>query len=130
MILVRSSVKYSSIHGLGCFAEEDIREGQVVWKFDPLIDIEYRAQDVSSFPEAFQEFLRIYAYSVMKDGEKTLILCGDHARHMNHTTTPNLYESPEGMNIADRDIKAGEELTCDYTLFDLDVRKKLGTETY
>jgi hypothetical protein len=27
MMQVRSSVKYSPIHGLGCFAEEDIKEG-------------------------------------------------------------------------------------------------------
>jgi SET domain-containing protein len=46
---------------------------------------------------------------------------------MNHTTTPNLLETsgPNGKNIAARDIKKGEELTCDYTAFDLNVQEKI-----
>ncbi len=127
MMQVRSSVKYSPIHGLGCFADEDIKEGQVVWEFDPRLDLVIDAKDLSSFPTAVVEFLKMYCYG-QDDGEKkVMILCGDHARHMNHTTNPNLLEASglNGKNIAARDIKKGEELTCDYTLFDMDVLEKI-----
>ena len=127
MMQVRSSVKYSPIHGLGCFAEEDIQEGQVVWEFDPRLDQVIDAKELPSFPPAVVEFLKMYCYGQEEGNKRIMILCGDHARHMNHTTTPNLLEvsGPNGVNIAARDIKKGEELTCDYTAFDLDVQEKL-----
>lgn len=126
MMLVRSSVRFSPIHGLGCFAEEDIKKGQVVWKFDPLLDLEFKSSEVENHPAPIVEFLKTYCYGQMKDGEKTYILCGDHARHMNHSLEPNLLEEGvEGLNIAARDIKQGEELTCDYTQFDTDAADKL-----
>lgn len=124
---IRSSVKYSPIHGLGCFAEEDIKEGQVVWEFDPRLDLVIDTDELTGFPPAVIEFLRMYCYGQQEAGKKTMVLCGDHGRHMNHTTTPNVIEvpGPNGKNIAARDIKKGEELTCDYTAFDLDVQDKL-----
>lgn len=54
------------------------------------------------------------------------LLCGDHARHMNHSDAPNCGElhtrfSPESKTVALRDIASGEELTEDYASFeDLD----------
>ncbi len=126
MIIVKTHLKYSEIHGLGCFAGEDIKEGQVVWRFDAGIDLVFTETDLKKLPSSFNEFLKIYAYSPLDSGgEKTYILCADHARHMNHSDNPNLLESPEGLNIAIKDIKAGEELTCDYRKFDKDAGQKL-----
>jgi SET domain-containing protein len=42
---------------------------------------------------------------------------------MNHSEKPNLLDLET--NIAARDIQAGEELTCNYYLFDLDADRKL-----
>ena len=52
------------------------------------------------------------------------IASGDHARHMNHSDTPNLRGSPEGTDIAVCGIEIGEELTCDHVEFDLDAEEK------
>ncbi|PKM07970.1 MAG: hypothetical protein CVV14_06225 [Gammaproteobacteria bacterium HGW-Gammaproteobacteria-4] len=41
----------------------------------------------------------------------------DNARYMNHSDTPNLIEV-DGCNYTARDIAEGEELTCDYRVFD------------
>jgi|APLak6261662433_1056034.scaffolds.fasta_scaffold51223_1 SET domain-containing protein len=127
MMQVRSSVKYSPIHGLGCFADEDIKKGQVVWEFDSRLDQVIDAKDLDKFPAPVVEFLRMYCYGQQDGAKRTMILCGDHARHMNHSDAPNLLEAdgPNGVNIAGRDIKKGEELTCDYGLFDLDADYKL-----
>ncbi|HXH30621.1 MAG TPA: SET domain-containing protein [Bacteriovoracaceae bacterium] len=124
MMLVRSSVKYSSIHGLGCFADQDIKKGELVWKLNPRIDLEFDLKTIETFPEITRDFLKMYSYGQESGASKTYILCGDHARHMNHSKSPNLSEE-NGCNIAVRDIKAGEELTCDYTLFDADSDSKL-----
>lgn len=126
MLVVKTHLKYSDIHGLGCFAGEDIKKGQLVWRFDQGIDLIFTDDDLKNLPSSFGEFLQIYAYSPLSDNKKTYILCADHARHMNHSEDPNLLETPEGNNVALRDIKRGEELTCDYRQFDKDASKKLG----
>jgi SET domain-containing protein len=126
MLTVKTNLKYSEIHGLGCFAAEDLKKGQIVWRFDPGIDLVFRNEDLKKLPPSFSEFIKVYAYSPVSEKEKTYILCSDHARHMNHSEDPNLAETPEGENIALRDIKAGEELTCDYTQFDKEAHFKLG----
>lgn len=46
---------------------------------------------------------------------------------MNHSSDPNLLEGGDNLelNVAARDIEVGEELTCNYYRFDLDVSEKL-----
>jgi SET domain-containing protein len=126
MLIVRASVKSSRLHGLGCFTNEDIKKGQVVWRFDERIDIRLPFSKLQSLPQPVQEFLHVYGYTEMYAGEKTIVLCGDHAKHMNHSSNPNLLEAgdPLGSNVAARDIKAGEELTCDYYAFDMDAAER------
>jgi uncharacterized protein len=126
MLIVKTLLKYSEIHGLGCFADEDIIKGQLVWRLDPGIDLTFKSSEYENFPDSFKEFLKVYAYSPIDDSEKCYILCADHARHMNHSEDPNLMETSEGYNVAIRDIKKGEELTCNYKQFDQEASIKLG----
>jgi hypothetical protein len=50
---------------------------------------------------------------------------------MNHSDTPNLYDTPDNLQeLASRDIEVGEELTCNYFLFDLHAAEKLGQGKY
>lgn len=127
MLLVKSYLKFSEIHGVGCFSAEDIKQGQIVWKLDPKLDVTFSDEELQSFEPAVKQFMQMYAYGQMENGKKSHILCGDHARHMNHSSDPNLIEAGDGnaYNIAARDIKAGEELTCDYLAFDTDAKHKL-----
>jgi SET domain-containing protein len=132
MLIVKTKLKYSEIHGLGCFAAEDIKKGQTVWRFDQGIDLTFSENDLKQLPTSFVEFLKTYAYSPLNyncnnnDNDKKYILCADNARHMNHSDDPNLDETPDGLNIALRNIKIGEELTCNYNQFDKDAAFKLG----
>lgn len=128
MLVVRTSLKYSPIHGLGCFAEENIKKGQIVWEFDSRFDLEFSEDELKNFSPSYLDFLKVYSYTVIKDQKKIYVLCGDHARHMNHSESPNLLEAGtvNGQNIAARDIQAGEELTCNYLDFDDDAHLKLG----
>lgn len=124
MLVVKTFLKYSPIHGLGCFAGEDIKKGQLVWRFDPGIDLTFTEEEVKMLPSPFQEFLKTYGYSPSLP-LKTYILCVDHARHMNHSESPSLLETSEGHNVAARDISQGEELTCNYHDFDAEAQLKL-----
>jgi uncharacterized protein len=127
MLLVETEVKMSAIHGLGCFAREKIKKGQTVWKFDDRLDRKIPVSKLSELPESMQTFLRIYGYFENYDGEKMVVLCADNSRHMNHDENPNLAEGGQNceLNIAVRDIEIGEELTCNYTEFDMHASEKL-----
>lgn len=128
MLMINASVKPSRIHGMGCFTNEDIAKGQLVWIYDPRVDLSIPVAELGSFPEPMQAFLDMYGYRTISDGAEVMVLCGDHSKHMNHADVPNcLTEDSKGdTNVAARDIKAGEELTCDYYSFDLDAAHKLG----
>ncbi len=130
MLLVKSFLKFSEIHGVGCFTAEDIKAGQIVWKLDPILDTEFDETFLKNSHPAVIEFMNTYAYGQRNGSKKTFILCGDHARHMNHSDSPNLVEAGDGnaYNLAIRDIKAGEELTCDYLAFDTEANSKLRRE--
>lgn len=119
MLLFSARIGASTIHGLGCFTEEAIKQGEVVWQYDDRIDRRIPKTELAKFPSGLQEYLNTYAYEEDFEGERVMVLCGDHAKHMNHADEPNLVEGDNGVNIAARAIAPGEELTCDYSLFDL-----------
>src|SRR5262249_13864412 len=96
--------------------------------FDLLID----PGKLPLLPPTGVDFCQRYAYLHTKTGE--YVLCGDDARFVNHSSDPNLigFYPPgdkQGVDIAARDIKAGEELTCDYGTFDAEFKQKLGIPT-
>lgn len=77
-------------------------------------------------PEATREFLDVYGYIEIVDEQKVITLCGDFARHMNHSNLPNVAEVFQpGIFVATRDIEEGEELTCNYSEFSLEFARKI-----
>ncbi|MBM3764097.1 MAG: SET domain-containing protein [Acidobacteria bacterium] len=122
MLRVKTELRSSPLHGLGCFSARAIARGEVVWRFDEGLDVVVEASALDSLPHTTREFLKVYGYAL--DG--AIVLCGDHARHMNHSADPNVIEIDDGSNVAARDIAAGEELTCNYFEFDALAGAKLG----
>ena len=127
MLMVRTRLGVSRIHGIGLFADQFIPKGTVTWRFTEGFDLRLpqSALDVLS-PFAREQVLK-YAYF---DERLSLYeLCSDDARFFNHADDPNTrsVESPTGghIDIATRDIAKGEELTCDYRTFDRDWKMKL-----
>lgn len=129
MLLVKTTIKPSNIHGLGCFSDESIRAGQCVWVLNRSIDAEFQTATIPSLSESEQALLKRFGYSTKRNGAYVVILCGDNARYMNHSNSPNLLEAgnENEFNVAARHIRAGEELTCDYTKFDLDARLRISS---
>lgn len=126
MFIVRTSLRPSPIQGLGCFAEQPIKKGQIVWQFDPRFDIRIPLTELSTFSAALQEHFRIYTYVEEVDGQEFMVYCADMSKHMNHSDAPNLFDTLDNIyEVAIRDIEIGEELTCNYYAFDLHAAEKL-----
>lgn len=120
MILVPVYVDKSAIHGLGVFAAEPIPRGTQVWRFTPGFDLELDPAEVERQPKRFREKLLHYGY--VDPRLDRYILCCDDARFLNHSDWPNLEPDftldRHGVDIAVRDIRAGEELTTDYAFLE------------
>ncbi len=121
MLVVKASAKPSRIHGIGLFADQDIKKGKLIWKFDPRFDILFDPKEVDLMPKIQKDFIKHCAYLSKVTGK--YILSVDDSRFLNHSSNNNIdgidiAGGPEGGDAANRDIRAGEELTVDYRTFD------------
>ncbi|HSK31591.1 MAG TPA: SET domain-containing protein [Candidatus Limnocylindria bacterium] len=116
MLLVQVRVGQSLIHGLGIFAVEPIAKGRPVWRFTPGFDLDLDPSLLDEQPSHFRQTMLHYGYIDIRLNR--FILCCDDYRFVNHSDTPNIYvdvgADRYGIDVAARDIEAGEELTVDY----------------
>jgi SET domain-containing protein len=91
-----------------------------VWRFTPELDLDLDPALLERQPQHLREYLRTYGYVDLR--LKRYILCCDEARFINHSVTPNLRpdfaRDRYGVDMAVRDIAAGEELTVDYRILE------------
>ena len=77
------------------------------------LDMEFAPDMVGTLPEHVQEFFAHYGY--LDRNLQRIVLCFDDARFVNHSDTPNVTtdyaQDPYGLDVALRDIAAGEEIT-------------------
>ena len=125
MLIVKTKLSKSNIHGIGLFADQDIPKGTLVQKFIDGFDLIVQPnQLIDASDEGKKQFLK-YSYHHKISGN--YILNCDDARFLNHSFHPNLIADPDGgeNDVAARDIKAGEELTVNYENFDADYTLKM-----
>ena len=127
MLLIRTQVRPSAIHGLGLFTVAAVVRGTPIWRFEPGFDRVFEPAQLAALPSLVRDHLAWFAYVRLMDGAR--VLSGDHCCFMNHATSPNTGMPPhadaDGHTVALRDIAAGEELTCDYFAFDAEAAAKL-----
>ena len=109
MLLVKTYLDKSSIHGLGVFAGQFIPKGAKVWRLVEVFDRAWSPREFAKLPKPVRDFVSHHGYRV--DGE--ILLTADHDHHMNHSPRSNT-RWHNGHIVATRDIAKGEELTHDY----------------
>jgi SET domain-containing protein len=113
MLLIKTYVDRSPIHGLGVFADEFIPKGTKVWRFVEGFDRCYSPKEYARLPKAAKRYIQMHGYRV--DGE--ILLTVDHDHHINHSDHANTHWA-RGHIVASRDIPKGAEITNNYRLFD------------
>jgi len=124
MLMVETELRASPIHGIGTFLLQDVRAGDLIWRFDSRIDRIFSNAELGTMPERLRDFLAMY--STFHEESGLWVLCGDNGRHFNHSGQPNTVSlGPAfGDDIAATDLSAGTELTTDYFAICDAVRKR------
>jgi SET domain-containing protein len=120
MLIIRTRVDHSAIDGLGLFAAEMVPKGTHVWQFTPGFDLDLEPSSLDGLPAVAREAMLHYGYIDAR--LQRFILCCDNARFINHSDNPNLAAQLTGdqfgIDVALRDIHAGEEITIDYSILE------------
>ena len=102
--------------GYGVFATEDIPEGTLVYVKDSL-EIELSPEQVAKEKPEMQEIIEKFSYI---DERGYRIISWDLGKYVNHCCNCNTISTGYGFEIAIRNIKAGEQITDEYGLFNMD----------
>ncbi len=117
MLLVKTYLAPSSIHGMGLYAAEDIEEGAVIWRHDPVFDIGFKKEQLDALSELQKKSIKNYLFYVKP--QDLYVLCADDARFINHSENPCMTNGEnKDESVATRHIVKGEELTDDYRNYD------------
>ena len=124
MLVIKNYIEKSEINGLGLFAGQDIKEGDIVWFLDPVTDSIFTKEEfeklLNSMDEDNKEKFEKWSY-IRKD--TTVVLCADNAKFMNHSNNPNIKCNGQ-YDVALGDIKVGEEIMCNYNEFHIELNNK------
>lgn len=102
--------------GLGVYATRLIPRGTITWVLDAL-DQRIAPERLASLGRLYRPLIDRYAYL---NGHGERILCWDIGRFMNHSCDANTISTGWDFDLAIRDIQAGEQITNDYTLLNLE----------
>ncbi len=120
MLKVKTIVKDSSINGEGLFADEDIPKGTITWEFFRGFDIVLDGLKLAGIDKKY-----LKKYSFRDKQTEQWIVSLDNDKYTNHSDDPNTGPLNDGRMIALRDIKKGEEITCNYYDIDINAKDKL-----
>jgi hypothetical protein len=113
MLLVKTYVDRSPIHGLGLFAGEFLRKDTKIWTFAEGFDRAYSLKQFAKLPKPARDYIKLYGYRV----DSEILFTVDNDRHTNHSDEPNTYLR-NGYALARCNIRKGVEITNDYREFD------------
>lgn len=121
MLLVKTKILQSKLHGLGLFADQFIPKGTEVCRFTPGFDQKFTAEQILAFPKLLQIYF--YHSSWLSSKSHLYILPSDGCRFTNHSNDPNTLSEyseteEEAVSKAIRDINPGEEIIEDYASFE------------
>ena len=104
-------LKKGGITKKGLFSKKKIPKGTIVYKVKDDVRI-YSISQYNKFSKRYQNILTKFAY---QENDK-IIHHVDNTKHGNHSCESNVYVMQDNayMDIALRDIEAGEEVTWDY----------------
>jgi SET domain-containing protein len=119
MIHIQYKLDKSKYHGIGLFADQNIKKGQLIYTASPTLDLNITKEQFDSLNEVEQKEVKYWGFWIEQD--KVWHVDFDVSKFINHsldaTVTQDLTKE-DAYLVATRDIKTGEELTQNYLEFE------------
>lgn len=109
----------SNIHGVGLFAAEDLKAGQLIYTASPLLDVNISQEQFDSLSQSERDEIKWWGFRIPETGLWHVDF--DVTKFINHSDKPTVTQDSghvEAYLVTTRDVKAGEELTQDYGEFE------------
>jgi SET domain-containing protein len=119
MTHIKYKLDKSSIHGIGVFADQIIKKGEVIFTASPLLDVNITQEQFVSLQEAEQKEIRYWGF--FDKPTQRWHVDFDHMHFINHSYNANTtqdFSRSEAYILATKDIRTGEELTQNYLEFE------------
>lgn len=119
MIHIKYKLDKSDKHGIGLFADEDLKEGQLIYTASTLLDVNLTQEQFDTLSDREKEEFQWWGF--FDEPSQRWHVDFDVSKFINHSkegtvTQDKLHD--EAFLVASRDIKKGEELTQNYLEFE------------
>lgn len=119
MIHVAYRLEASELHGIGLFANEDIKKGQLIYTASPLLDLNITREEFDELEQKEKD--EILWWGFFDQPSQMWHVDFDVSKFINHSPNATVTQNEshdEAYLIATRDIRPGEELTQNYLEFE------------
>ena len=118
MMHIKYKLDKSGHHGVGLFADENLRKGQLVYTASPLLDVNISREEYDSLDDKEKKEVEYYGFWIEED--QVWHVDFDVSRFINHSFVATLTQDSSQKDaylITTRGVKKGEELTQNYLEF-------------
>jgi|SRR5680860_593271 len=114
MIHIDYKIQSSQTHGIGLFAVQDIKSGELIYTPSPLLDVDITVEEFASLAPNEKREVMYYGYFNKKTHKWHVAF--DAIRILNHGAgdVANVTQDENMVMTAKRNISKGEELFQDY----------------
>ncbi len=119
MIHIKYKLDRSGKHGIGLFANEDLKEGQLVYTASPLLDANLTHEQFDSLTDREKEEFQWWGF--FDESSQRWHVDFDVSKFINHSREGVVTQDEdhnEAYLVTTRDVKKGEELTQNYLEFE------------
>lgn len=119
MIHIGYKLSASDLHGVGLFANENIKRGQTIYTARPLFDLNITQEQFDTLDQKEKD--EILWWGFFDQPSQMWHVDFDVSKFINHSYDPAVTQDKhhnEAYLVAKRDIKTGEELTQNYLEFE------------
>ncbi len=121
MIHIDYKLDKSNKHGIGLFADKDLKKGQLIYTASPLLDVNITQEQFNSLTDREKEEFQWWGF--FDEQNHLWHVDFDVSKFINHTdkreaTVTQDKTKGDTYLVAVRDVKKGEELTQDYLEFE------------
>jgi SET domain-containing protein len=119
MIHIAYTLKSSDLHGVGLFADEDIKQGQLIYTASPLLDLNITQEQFDNLDQKEKD--EILWWGFFDRPSQMWHVDFDVSKFINHSDNATVTQDDgheEAYLVAVRDVQPGEELTQNYLEFE------------